>query len=813
MRYGYFDDERREYVITNPKTPVKWINYIGTLAFGGFIDHTGGALLCKGDPAKNRITKYVQQEPAYQFRGTTLYIRIEESDGYRLLTPFFVPGLEPLTHYECHVGLGYSRFVSEAFELRVETTVFVPDNASCELRDIRITNLAGRERRIDIVPVVEYSHPNAIMLFTNADWVPQTMVSRAVQDPDGRVILVQYPFMHRDTQVNYFTSSAAVDSFETDRKRFLGDNEYGTWAHPLALDSNRLSDYEADRGENIAALLHRPAPLGPGTSVRIITQLGQARSVEAARESIERFRDPDRVDQAFAAMGRYWDAYLGAMQVETPDPGMNHMVNVHNPHQCAITCSWSRYLSFYQLGMGARGIGFRDSAQDALGVMAAAPTRARELITMLLGIQRRNGSAYHQMNPLTGEASVGEAGEYGGEDVDFYGDDHLWAVLAVCDYCKETGDYEYLDRRIPFYDRDQSGAPLEEASVYEHCRRAIEFTARTVGAHGLPLLGYADWNDCVNLRSGAESLFIANLFGVALREMRALCTVRGDTEGEARYREQYERMKARVNEHAWDGAWYVRYFDANGAALGSRDNEVGRIYANGQSWPVMSGFATPERGRQALDSVRAMLNTDHGVKLAAPGYDGFDPDVGGISTYPPGAKENGGIFLHANPWIIIAETLLGNGDQAYRYYCQINPAARNDAIEGYEVEPYVYAQNILGDEHPLFGLGRNSWLSGTASWSYQAATRYILGVRAEHHGLLIDPCIPRAWDGFSLTRKFRGATYRITIDNPDHVSTGVASMTVDGAPAADGIAPVFGDGAEHVVRVTLGRRSRGYAKP
>jgi cellobiose phosphorylase len=803
MQYGHFDDEQREYVITNPKTPAKWINYIGTLAFGGFIDHTGGALLCRGDPAQNRITRYVQQMPSSDFKGTTLYLRIPDGEGgYRVFSPLFVPTLDAYDSFECRVGLGYSRFVSVVHGIETNITVFVPRGDDVEIRTVKVTNATDASVEVDCIPVVEYSHPNATLQFTNADWVPQTMVSRAYEDADGTRVLIQYPFMNRDAQVNYFTSNHAASSFETDRKRFLGDNEYGTWAVPAALRQQELSNAQANRGDNIAALMHHLGTLAPGESRELTTILGQAASLDAARPTIAQYRDPRAVAAAFDGMIRFWDEYLGAMQVDTPDDSMNHMLNVHHPRQCYITKNWSRYLSYYQLGYGARGIGFRDSSQDVLGVLAGAPAEGRDLILKLLQIQRRDGAAYHSVNPLSMEASVGEAHDTG-TGIPFYGDDHLWIVLAVCEYLKETGEYAFLDAQVAYYDTDDAGRKIESGTVMDHLLRAIEFTRTHVGAHGLPLLGFADWNDCVNLPWGAESLFIANLYGRALYELIALSQHRTDAAMEATCRGYYEAMKAVVNEQAWDGAWYARYFDKDGNVLGSRTNDVCRIYCNGQSWPVFSGFAVGERATQALDSLREHLNTSKGIKAATPGYDGFVPGVGGITTYPPGAKENCGIFLHTNPWVMIAETMVGRGERAFEYYDQINPAAKNDIIDEYEIEPYAYAQNILGDEHPQFGLGRNSWLSGTAAWVYHAATKYILGVRPEHGGLKIDPCIPPAWDGFSATRRFRGATYRITVKNPEHVSKGRVSLTVDGSAVHGAIVPVFADGEVHDVAATM----------
>jgi cellobiose phosphorylase len=803
MPYGYFDDEHREYVITNPKTPVRWINYVGTLAFGGIVDHTGGALICKGDPALNRITKYIPQLPSSEFKGTTLYLRFKQGDGYRVFSPCFVPTLNPYDLYECHVGLGYTRIVSEFYGIRTEVAIFVPLGGGQEVRDIRITNLSDQPLEIDAIPVVEYTHFDALKQFTNADWVPQTMQSKAYRDEEGLLILTQYAFMNKDTRINTFTSNRPVSSFESDRRRFLGDNEYGTWANPLSLQQEELSDYEAQRGDNVAALLHHLGVIRPGETTRLITQLGQDESVEKALPSINRYRDPEQVDRALDALAAFWDTYLSKMQVETPDANTNSLLNIHNPRQCHTTMNWSRYLSLYQLGLGARGIGFRDSSQDVMGVLVGAPERGKELIHKLLQVQKRDGSAMHQFNPLTMVANEGHSREVKGA-LGYYSDDHLWIVLAVTAYLKETGDFAFLNQVVPYYEKDKEGHPLESGTVLDHQRRAIEFTRNDVGVHGLPLLGFADWNDTVNLRRGAESLFAANLYGKALREMIELARHLGDEESVARYTEYYETMKQRVNEQAWDGEWYVRYFDADGSPIGSRSNTEGQIYANGQSWPVISGFAPPDRAKAALDAVYRRLNTRNGIKLSTPGYDGFDPAKGGITTYPPGAKENGGIFLHSNPWVIIAETMVGNGDRAFEYYNQINPVAKTDEIDEFECESYVFPQNILGDEHPQFGLARNSWLTGTASWAYQAATQYILGIRPTYEGLKIDPCLPQEWDSFKVTRQCRNAVYQIEVKNLDHVCKGVKLVKVDGKEVAGNVVPVFGDSKAHRVEVIMG---------
>jgi cellobiose phosphorylase len=363
---------------------------------------------------------------------------------------------------------------------------------------------------------------------------------------------------------------------------------------------------------------------------------------------------------------------------------------------------------------------------------------------------------------------------------------------------------EFLEEIIPYYDEKKESRLQESGTVLDHMKRALDFTRNDKGQHGLPHLGFADWNDTVNLRTGAESLFNTHLYGKALLEMTELCDYLGDTTGIKFYQTEYDELKELFNRTSWDGEWYVRYFDSDGTALGSHKNENGKIYINAQSWPVISGMAPPDRAKKALDSLNRLLNTSKGIKISWPGFNGYDRNKGGVTTYPPGVKENGGIFLHTNPWVMIAETMMGNGERAYEYYSQINPAAKNDIIDEYECEPYVYAQNILSNEHPQFGLGRNSWLSGTASWMYQAGTMYILGIRPDYNGLVIDPCIPKKWDGFKVTRKYKNAVYNIEVKNPEHISKGVYRIKVDGREINGNIVPVFEDGKNHSIEAVIG---------
>lgn len=792
MKYGYFNDDNKEYIITNPKTPVKWINYIGDLSFGGFLDQTGGSLICKGDPATNRITKYIPQLPDSDFKGETAYIRIKEKEKYKIFSPFYTPTLDDYDFYECRVGMGYSKYVSSFYGINCEITVFVPLNDHREIRDIKITNTRSESIEIDFIPLVEYTHFDALKNFTNADWVPQTMMSDILDSQDEFPILLQYAFMRKNEKMNFFTSNFPISSYESHRENFLGNNGYGTFKSPQALLEKELSNSLVKRGNNIGVLMHHMGKLEPGQSQRIITQLGQMDDIEEEKVKIVYYRNEKNVDKAFKELNIHWDKLLENFHVKTPNKAFDSMINIFNPRQCDTTLNWSRYLSLYQLGLGARGIGFRDSAQDVMGVLGHSPEQAKDLLIKLLSVQKMDGSAMHQFNPKTMIANEGDSREE--EDCDnFYGDDHLWLILAIGAYLKETGDMDFLNQEISFYDKDRYNQPLEKDSVLNHMRRALSFTKTHTGKHGLPLLGFADWNDTVNLKPGAESVFIANLYGLALMEMIDLFDYLKQNNEVKYYHHEYQNMKEIVNKYAWDGDWYLRYFDASGKTYGSHKNEYGKIYANAQSWTVMSGFANQTRAKESLASLNQYLNTEKGIKLSFPGYNAYDSQVGGVTSYPPGAKENGGIFLHSNPWVMIAETICGNGSRAFQYYNQINPATKNDCIDEFECEPYVYPQNILGDEHPQFGLARNSWLSGTASWTYQAATKYILGVKPTYHGLLINPCIPKEWDHLIIRKKYRGCTYHIEVFNPNHKEKTSVSLKIDDKSIEGNIIPIDKD--------------------
>jgi cellobiose phosphorylase len=763
--FGYYDDAAREYVVTDPRTPTKWVNYLGTLDFGGFVDQTGGLNICKKDPANNRITAYKIDTPQNAVRGNTLYIRLKNADGtYSVLSPFFTPTLTPCDKFECRMGLGYNRWLVQMNGLEVDIKMFIPAGASQVVTDVKVRNLSAvQNAEVDVIPLVEFSHPDALKNLTNADWVPQTMKGKAT----GNVI-TQYPHMAEGKRANFLTANRPMDSFTTDRNKFLGDHGYGTHSQPEALTEDHLDNYQAlraDNGNSIAAILYRLGAVAQGQEARIIIQLGQNTSVEAASDSLARFQDPEKVDAAFKDLNDTWRAYLDHLRdVETPDPALNKIVNTLGPRQNHATFFWSRYLSLNQLGYGSdRGIGVRDTNQDLLGVLPYMPDKAREMIEKLLSVQRFDGSSMHQFNPLTMKASIGEG--HAGSEQDFYSDDHLWNVLSVVEYVKETGDTAFLDKLIGYY--DEGTDERRSGTVLEHLHRALAFTRGNLGQHGLPMLGWADWNDAFNME-GAESVFSACLYGKALLEMQELMEVLGDVKSAQGYAEDYDRIKKNVNKAAWDGDWYVSYIEKDGKPVGSKQNQEGQIYLYTQAWAVISGFASPERAARAMKSVQEKLDTKHGIKIMTPAYQQTQPGIG-ASTYTPGLKENGGIFLHPNPWAAIAETMLGHGERAMQIIDRINPLKKD--TKTYECQPDVFVQNMASDEHPQFGLARNPWLSGTVSWVNQATTKNILGIRPTYQGLMIDPSIPDDWRGYSATRVFRGVACNLRVARGDEAET------------------------------------------
>ena len=783
MQYGHFDVERKEYVVTNPVTPTPWINYLGSGKYGGIISNTAGGYSFHIDPQNRRITRYRYNNFPMDRPGRYFYIRHEDGEYWN---PGLQPTQNPIENYSCRHGMGYTIIKGEKNHVEAESTYFIPDEKDFEIWMLKLTNKSDSAQKLKVFSYAEFCFWLAVLDQQNVDWAQQINQGRY---EDG--IITYYPHYLQESAA-FVATTEQVHSYDTNLEKFMGP--YRGPENPIAVEQGFCNNSISYRQNGVGAFCVE-VELKAGETKEMAFYLGYAEDKTKIREMITPYFSIDKAKEALQRLNHDWDNYLSKLHVETPDDDMNLFVNVWNQYQSKTTFYWSRSVSMYQLGIG-RGMGIRDSAQDTLGVMHTIPGETKKLIHNLLKCQYPDGKAYHLYYPLTGKGDTGEAP---GKAYSWYSDDHLWLILAVNAYIKETGDIEILDEQVLYNDEKTRG------TVLEHLEKALDFTMQYRGPHNLALAGKADWNDGLNLDMGngiAESVFTSMLFCRACVELGDLCTYLNNNALKDKVDKYHKKMSDAINDVCWDGSWYIRAFDDEGKVVGTDKSDFAKIFVNAQSWAVMGNIAPEDRREAALQSVDDMMNTKYGIVLVYPAFPKHDPKIGGMTTYPPGAKENGGIFCHTNPWTMIAETIVGNGERAFQYYKQILPANRNDDADVYEVEPYVYSQNILGKEHPQFGIGRNSWLSGTSSWNMVASAQYILGVRPWYDSLIVDPCIPASWDSFKVRRIFRGATYNIIIKNPDHVSKGVKEIYVDGNNVEK--IPVFDAGETHEVKVVMG---------
>ena len=790
MKYGRFDEKNHEYIIEKPDTPTPWINYIGSGNYGGIVSNTGGGYSFDRDPRHKRILRYRYNAVPSDQPGRYVYIRDEKSKKYWSAT--WSPTYTKLEKYECRHGMGYTTIKATYQNIKSRITYFVPGDEALELWVLKVKNTDKKTRKLKLFSYAEFSFYDTLKDQTNVDWCQQINQATFVDDT------IFWTAHMKTLGYTFFTTNAKIHSFETDRDKYVG--RYRSLANPICVEEGKCLNYLALRGNGVGGLCIE-LTLKPQEEKEIIFILGTVQNPKEALPLIKKYRNSKSVAESFENLKDYWKNYTSNFQAKTPDPQANAMINLWNQYQCKSTFNWSRFVSLYQLGCN-RGMGFRDTSQDTLGVMHTIPKEAKEKIKTLLKIQYLEGCAAHQYYPLTGETSEGDASDGRPRTAKWYSDDHLWIILATCAYLKETGDLDFLNEEVPYIKNSSSGM------VLEHLEKAISFSVNHVGKHGLCLAGWADWDDSLNLDTGkgqAESVWTTMLLGVALKEMVELAKAINEPALEKKYSSLHKHFSDIVNGPAgWDGKWYLRAYTDEGKKVGTHENEFAKIYLLVQSWPVMAGFATEEKAKTALKSAHEILNTKYGLILIYPAYKEFDWKIGGTTTYPPGAKENGGIFLQTNPWQMIAQTIVGNGDLAYQYYKQILPSSKNGAANLYEVEPYVYCQNILGKEHPQFGLGRNSWLTGTAAWAFVAVSQYILGIKPEYNGLRIDPCIPKEWNGFEVKRIFRGVNYFITVRNPKHVSKGVKSLTINGEKIDGNLIPHPKDKKDQNIEAILG---------
>jgi cellobiose phosphorylase len=759
-KYGFFDETAGEYVITRPDTPTPWMNYLGEGRYGGIISNTAGGYAFDRDPRNRRVSRYRYNSIPMDQPGRYVYLRDQDSGAY--WSPTWQPKVSiQLDEYECRHGAGYTKITSLYQGIHADLLYFVPKDESCEIWRLKIRNNGQQARRLRTFSYVEFSFWDANIDMHNLDWGAYILRSSF---EDGIICT----FTQFRPTTTFHTSNTTPIGYDTDRDEFIG--RYHDLANPVTVENGVPDNSLASKGNNIGSLSH-DVNLDPGQECEIIYILGVTDDRASIAQIRQKYLTGQQIDEAFASLKEDWVDFLETMQVTTPDPEMNAMLNFWNPVQCRATLYWSRFVSAYETGMG-RGMGTRDSAQDTLATVQSNPQRARETLDMLWHLQFSEGYTWHQVFPLSGEGGFGHATEYP-DWPQWFSDDHLWLIHAELAYLRETGDYDSLHKPIEFWD----GA---EATVWEHILRGVDFTYNHRGPHGLPRSGFSDWDDTMNIDHGsgkAESVMVAMQFCRTMLDLTDFCSFREQIEEADRFRGYYQGMKGAVLKHGWAGEWFLRAYDDDGLPLGVPTDRYQQIALNTQSWAILGEIDLGEKGRTAMESAHRRLNTPVGLAIMTPAYAESEARVRGTSTYPPGSKENGGIFCHANTWAVVAAAMLDWGDRAYQYYRQYLPLAQQD-LDRYMVEPYVYCGNLCGPEHPLFGRGRNAWLSGTASWSYIAATQWILGIQPTYRGLLIQPVIPSDWKGFEARRIFRGTLYEIVVRRSTGIET--PGVTADG---------------------------------
>ncbi|MBN2713007.1 MAG: glycosyl transferase [Planctomycetes bacterium] len=810
MSYGCFDDARREFVINDPATPYPWINYLGTEKFFSLYSNSSGGYCFYRDARLRRITRYRYNNVPVDFGGRYLYV----NDGGDVWTPGWMPVKKKLDNYECRHGLGYSIITGERNGVKVETTAFVPRGSNCEVHSVEVSNTSGAAKNISLFSFVEFCLWNAQDDMLNF----QRNFSTGEVEVDGSAIYHKTEYRERRDHYAFYWVNRDVDGFDTDRETFLG--AYGSFQDPAVPAAGKSGNSVAHGWSPVASHQINLA-LKPGEKQNLIFVLGYIENPDAekweapgvinktrAKEMQAKFGSPEKVAASLKEIEDFWTGLLGKYSIKTEDEKLARMVNIWNPYQVMVTFNMSRSASYFESGIG-RGMGFRDSNQDLLGFVHMIPERARERILDIAATQLEDGGAYHQYQPLTKRGNH----ELGGG----FNDDPLWMIASTSAYVKETGDEAILDEMVPF-DND----PAKAQTLLEHLKRSFYHVVNNKGPHGLPLIGRADWNDCLNLNcfsanpddsfqtcenkdgKTAESVLIAGMFVAIGKEYVDICNRRGLKDEAAKAQAEIDIMEKTVLEHGWDGEWFIRAYDDASRKVGSKECEEGKIFIESQGYCVMGGIGKNDgKAVKALDSVAEWLETEHGIVLHQPAYQTYHLNLGEISSYPPGYKENAGIFCHNNPWIMIAETVVGRGARAFDLYRKVAPAYIADQ-KLHRTEPYVYSQMIAGKDAINHGEAKNSWLTGTAAWMYIAITQHILGIRPGFDGLLVDPCIPESWKEFTITRNFRGADYEMKISNPDGVSKGVKSMTLDGKAVDGNVLPVIGDGALHKVEVCMG---------
>ena len=811
MKFGYFDDQHKEYVITTPKTPLPWINYLGNREFFSLISNTCGGYTFYRDARLLRLTRYRYNDVPCDTNGKYFYIK----DGDCIWNPGWQPTKTDLDFYECCHGLGYSRFTGKKKNLQASVLFFIPLEDNCEIQWLHLKNDGDAPKTFSLFSYVEWCLWNADDDMKNF----QRNLSIGEVEIEDSVIYHKTEYRERRDHFAFYGVNAPIDGFDTSRDAFLG--AYRGNDHPQVVEKGACSNSVASGWSPIAC--HQiDLTLAPGQEKSLIFVLGYAENPLAekwsapgiinkkpAKEILAKYQTDAQVEQALSALAAYWEDLLSKYHVASSNEKVDRMVNIWNQYQCMVTFNMSRSASYYESGIG-RGMGFRDSCQDLLGFVHLIPERARERILDIAATQFIDGSAYHQYQPLTkkGNSDIGSG----------FNDDPLWLIAGTDAYIRETGDFSILDEAVPF-DNDVSLA----APLMEHLHRSFDYIVNHKGPHGLPLIGRADWNDCLNLNCFsahpgesfqtfgpsegpvAESVFIAAMFVKYGNAYAKLCRLTGNTSEATRAEKEVAKIYDAILKDGWDGKWFLRAYDAHGQKVGSHECEEGQIYIETQGFCPLAGVGVKEGlAKEALDSVKERLDTKYGIVLLQPAYTRYHLELGEITSYPPGYKENAGIFCHNNPWVSISETVIGRGDRAFEIYQKTCPAYVEEFSEIHRTEPYVYSQMIAGRDAAFFGEAKNSWLTGTAAWTFVNISQHILGLLPTHEGLSVDPCIPHDFGDFELTRKFREGTYHIQVRNPKQVEKGVVSLSVDGQEIAGNVIPYVRGKKEYQVEVTLG---------
>lgn len=799
MQYGYFDNEKREYVIERVDLPVSWTNYLGVKDLCVVVNHTAGGYMFYQSPEYHRVTRFRGNAVPMDRPGHYVYLRDAEDGDYWSIS--WQPVGKPLDQakYTCRHGMSYTTYECDYKGIKASQTLMVPMDDAVELWDVRLKNTTDKERRLSVFSYCEFSFHH--IMIDNQNFQMSLYCAGSSYEEN----IIEYDLFYEEFGYQYFTSNVTPDGFDCLRDSFLG--AYRTEDNPIAVERGTCSGSH-ELGNNHCGSLQKDLVLAPGEEVRLIFMLGEG-SREAGKKIREKYSDLATVDAAYTQLRDYWENKFAQLQIRTSNEGMNTLINTWNLYQAEVNIMFSRFASFIEVG-GRTGLGYRDTAQDAMTIPHSNPEKCRQRIVELLRGLTTKGYGLHLFSPEWFDPDAKKEKKkpfksptviptVNAKDIvhgleDACSDDALWLVPSIIEYIKETGETGFADEVVTYADGG-------EGTVYEHMKRILDFSAEQVGATGICKGLRADWNDCLNL-GGGESAMVSFLHYWAISHFLQLAEYLGRTEDVEKYQAMRERVGDVCNRELWDKEWFIRGITKNGKKIGTSEDAEGKVHLESNAWAVLSGAADVEKGKRAMDSVDKYLFTPYGILLNAPSYTVPDDDIGFVTRVYPGLKENGSIFSHPNPWAWAAECVLGRGDRAMKFYNALCPYYQNNMIEIRQSEPYSYCQFVVGRDHTAFGRARHPFMTGSGGWAYFSATRYMLGIRPDFEHLTIDPCIPADWKEFSAVRRWRGAEYDIHVENPDGVMKGVRELYLDGEKV-DRI-PVMAQGSRHDVRVVMG---------